>query len=80
MEKLIKKVDEKSWREFKAESARHGMKMGEFLGHLLTEHKKTSHNGNAWDMILKRKRWITDQEAEQMVKANEAFEQIEDFE
>ncbi len=80
MERLLKGVSEKSWRDFKGEAAKHGMKMGEFLGYLVDEHKKTEHEKGAWDFIQKRERIITDAEAEVMKRAIEDFEKIEDFE
>ena len=80
MDRLIKKVREESWMELKAESARHGMRMGEFLGYLIKEHKKNEGNGNGWEQIMNAKRIISDEEAEKIKKATAKFEQVTEFE
>jgi len=80
MERLIKNVNKESWREFKAESVKHNMRMGEFLAYLVEEHKKREHNGKGWEIIRNAKRTISDEEAEKIKKAMSAFEKIYGFE
>ena len=47
----IKNVEKEDWAEFKAESAIHRMKAGEFLSKLVKDHKNSCKKSN-WDEIL----------------------------
>lgn len=76
----MKNVNKESWQEFKAESARHGMRMGEFLSYLVEEHKKVKHQTSAWDIILSNRKGISDEDAKKMKKATSVFEKDVDFE
>lgn len=40
MDICIKNVDREEWLNFKSESAKHGMKAGEFFAKIIKEHKK----------------------------------------
>tara|TARA_Y100000294_G_C8324368_1_gene244018 strand:- start:85 stop:336 length:252 start_codon:yes stop_codon:yes gene_type:complete len=51
MDICIKNINDEKWREFKAESARHGLKMGELFNKMVDEHKEHCHKTN-WDEIL----------------------------
>ncbi len=71
---VIKKVPERSWRLFKAESARHGKRLGDFFARLVEEHLR--HEGAAeksWETILKRKSFLSDKDAEEMMKTVKEF-------
>jgi len=81
MEKLIKGVKPKNWSEFKIEASKHGMKVGEFLGYLVEEHKSIEKARNGWDHAFsKREKILTDADAEKMRKAIAEFEEEYDFE
>ena len=80
MEKLIKSVDENVWNEFRAESIKHNMKMGEFLSRLVHEHKNKENIKNAWKIIENGKASISNKEAQEVKKSISVFEQETDFE
>ncbi len=80
MEKLIKGVDKESWREFKVESIKHNMKMGEFLTRLLEEHKNAENSNDSWKFLENRRTTISQREAEQVKKILDVFEKETEFE
>lgn len=81
MEKLLKSVDAESWTEFKLESHRHGLKMGEFLSYLLRQHKKIEkRKRTGWDYVLSRKKRLSDHEAGAIKSAIATFENEYGFE
>lgn len=80
MEKLIKNVDEHSWRDLKVEAAKQGKPIGRFLTQLVTEHKKMETEKNNWDIILKRGKMLTKAEAKVAKNAILVFEKEYDFE
>ncbi len=80
MERLIKGVDKDSWREFKAESIKHNMRMGEFLTRLLEEHKNSEDSRDGWKILVNKKASISQREAEQVKKALGVFEEETEFE
>jgi len=51
MDVCMKDIDESDWRFFKSESAKHGVKVGEFFNALIGEHKERCKNSN-WKSIL----------------------------
>ncbi len=79
MDRLIKKVNRESWNELKAESARHGMRMGEFLEVLLEEHKEKEKK-TGWDYIRKAKRRLSEEQIEKMKKVMAYYEKVYGFE
>ncbi len=80
MERLLKGVSKKAWSEFKTESNKHNMRMGEFLEYVVSEHKKAEKE-KGWDFIFSRKASISSKEAESIQKAIEkAFESETGFE
>ena len=63
--KAIKNVSEESWKIFRAEAIKHGVTTGKMLEILVKDHvKKEKTEKNAWDIILKRKPFLTKKEAE----------------
>ena len=80
MEKLIKSVDEKVWNEFRAESIKHNLKMGEFLSRLINEHKSNENTKNAWKIIESGKASISNKEAQEVKKSISIFDKETDFE
>ena len=51
MDVCIKNIDEEEWRTFKAESAKHGIKMGDLFNKMVEEHT-TSCERHTIDRIL----------------------------
>ncbi len=51
MDACIKNISEDKWRYFKAESAKQGMKMGEFFDKIIQEHKNNNEKGNAYEIL-----------------------------
>lgn len=83
MEKLLKDVDERSWQELKGEAAYHQLKIGEFLGYLVKEHKRAERKKKkAWDYVLCGKKSLSRAEAATMREAlsSSAFEREYTFE
>ncbi len=74
MDTCIKDVDETSWRKFKVEAVRHGLKMGEFLGRLLEEHEYLEKSAQkSWEMILKGRSLLTEKDAGELRKKIKEF-------
>ena len=80
VERLVKNVDEKSWRILRAEAVKHGKPIGKFISVLVEEHVKRESSGSNWDVILRRKPFLTAAEAEAVKKAAGVFEQSYGFE
>ncbi|HKZ50002.1 MAG TPA: hypothetical protein VJ110_03290 [Candidatus Nanoarchaeia archaeon] len=80
MERLIKNVDEKSWRSLKAEAAKHGKPIGKFLAYLVEEHTKIESKKSNWEEILKVGKILTDEEARKVKGATAVFEKEYGFE
>jgi SET domain-containing protein len=51
MDVSIKDINEHEWRTFKAESIKHGLKVGEFFNKIVQEHDEKCNEGN-WDKVL----------------------------
>ena len=51
MDVCIKNIDEENWRFFKSESAKHGVKTGEFFNKLVHEHQLKCKESN-WEKVL----------------------------
>jgi hypothetical protein len=51
MDVSIKNINEHDWRTFKAESIKHGLKVGEFFNTIVQEHQNKCSKGN-WDRVL----------------------------
>jgi len=51
MDVCIKNVNDDDWRMFKVESAKHGMKMGDFFNKIVIEHKENCSKSN-WNKVL----------------------------
>ncbi len=51
MDVCIKNIDDEDWATFKSESAKHGIKMGDFFGTLVEEHEGKCTESN-WDKVL----------------------------
>ncbi|MBI4181964.1 MAG: hypothetical protein HY520_03280 [Candidatus Aenigmarchaeota archaeon] len=80
MERLIRNVKKEVWKELRSEAIRHEMRMGEFLDVLLREHRERGHE-RGWDAIFSRKRrMLTDKEAEEMRRILGIFERPGGFE
>ena len=54
MDVCIKNVDDSAWRTFKAESARNGIKTGEFFTKIVKEHESKC-MGNAYRILNGKK-------------------------
>ena len=48
MDVCIKNIGDESWRSFKSESVKHGLKLGVFFSKLVFEHQEKC-NGSNWD-------------------------------
>jgi len=57
MDACIKNINDESWRSFKSESARNGMKMGELFDALVKEYikNKKAKIGNAREILFGKK-------------------------
>ncbi len=55
MDVCIKNIGDESWRSFKSESVKHGLKLGDFFSKLVFEHKKKCNESN-WDKALHGKK------------------------
>ncbi len=57
MDVCIKNINDESWRFFKAESARNGIKMGQLFDSLVKEHirNKKTKIGNAREILFGKK-------------------------
>ncbi|MDO8642016.1 MAG: hypothetical protein Q7R76_00290 [Candidatus Woesearchaeota archaeon] len=55
MDACIKNINDEEWREFKSESARHGMKMGDFFTKLVADHRQQCTKGNAKEILFGEK-------------------------
>jgi len=80
VERLVKNVDEKSWRILRVEAVKHGKPIGKFLGFLVEEHVKREGEKTNWDAILKMKPSLSDAEAEKIKRAIKVFEKSYGFE
>lgn len=81
MEKIIKNVDEHSWLELKGEAARHRLKISEFLGYLVKEHKRIERKkNNAWNYVLRGGKRLSDADAMAIRKTISTFEHGYNFE
>lgn len=81
MPAVIKKIDEKAWRTLKVEAARHGVTTGKMIEIAIREHvEREKKKGDAWKMILSRRKkpLITEKEAEKIKEAAKEFSK--DFE
>jgi len=79
MDRLIKGIDMESWKAFRAEAAKHGLKAGEFLDYLIEEHMKMGGKGD-WERVLSKGASITEKEAAKMKESIRIFEKEYDFE
>lgn len=80
MERLLKSVTKNTWASFKAESAMHNMRMGEFLGSLVNEHIETEKKRSGWDFVLDKKASISEKESRDLKEIISAFEKEMGFE
>jgi hypothetical protein len=55
MDVCIKNIEDESWRNFKSESIKHGLKLGDFFSKLVFEHQKRCNESN-WDKTLHGKK------------------------
>ena len=68
MDVCIKNIDEERWRTFKSESAKHGLRTGDFFNKIIVEH--TLHcNGSNWDTVLNNKKKIRGMITQSRLKA-----------
>ena len=79
MDRLIKDIDTESWKAFRAEAAKHGLKAGEFLDYLIEEHVKTEKKSN-WERVLSKEASLTEREAAKIRESIRIFENEYDFE
>ena len=68
------------WWILRAEAVKHGKPIGKFISVLVEEHVKRESSGSNWDVILRRKPFLTAAEAEAVKKAAGVFEQSYGFE
>lgn len=71
---VIKNVDERRWRRFKAEAARRGERLGDLFNHLVDRH--LSYEGEAersWGRILHDAPFLSEEDAREMRKSSERF-------
>ena len=55
MDACIKNIKDEAWREFKAESARHGLPLGHFFSKLVSDHGHQCKKGNADEILYGEK-------------------------
>ncbi|MEK6960540.1 MAG: hypothetical protein AABX47_05170 [Nanoarchaeota archaeon] len=76
----LKNVSEDAWLRFKSESARRGLKMGEFFERLLDEHSQSGRGSRAaWDRVLKGRPLLTDEDSKEMKKRMKDIRQEFEF-
>lgn len=75
----IKNVDLIKWRDFKTESARHGLPMGDFFGRLLEEHKRHEAKKVGWDAIIGSPAFLSNSEAEKIKVVTTQFRKAFSF-
>ncbi len=51
MDACIKNINDEDWRSFKAESVKHGLKVGHFFNQLVQEHETVCIKSN-WGRVL----------------------------
>jgi len=64
--KTIKGVDDETWTEFRAMAVKSKMKTGELFKRMVELHKREQ--DAAWDKILNHKSFLSDKEAEEMLR------------
>lgn len=67
MDVCIKNINDEDWRTFKAESAKHGMKIGEFFSELVEEHTERC-SELSWNELLYGKKTLTEEDAKNIRK------------
>lgn len=72
MDVCIKNIKDEDWRLFKSESARHGMKTGDFFSALVEEHKELCARPNL-KSVLYRKKTLSDEDAGNIRKSMKEF-------
>ena len=55
MDACIKGIGEEHWRIFKSESAKHGLKMGEFFNSIVNEHRERCSSSNREEILFGEK-------------------------
>ncbi len=55
MDACVKNIEDESWRTFKSEATRHGLKLGEFFSKVVSEHENRCHTNN-WRALLHGKK------------------------
>lgn len=51
MDVCIKNINDEDWLDFKAESVKHGIKIGQFFSTLVQEHEEACKESN-WESVL----------------------------
>ena len=70
----LKGVRKEVWQEFKSDSAKHGMRMGNFFEKIVQEHHaQEGQIKKSWDHILRGKPTLTKKEAEELKSAFQEF-------
>lgn len=60
---LVKNMPEDAWTSLRSEAVLHDMNVGEFIAHLIKEHKKKHLDAkNKWDQIINQRLNLTAQE------------------
>ncbi len=72
MDVCIKNINGESWRTFKAESAKHSMKMGEFFSELVEEHKERCNKSTLKDLLFSKKT-LTEEDAKNIRESMREF-------
>lgn len=68
MDVCIKNINDDDWWAFKSESAKHGMKMGEFFSKIVDEHQEMCSKFTMKD-LLAGKKTLTNEDAGNIRKA-----------
>ena len=72
MDVCIKNINDEDWLAFKSESARHGMKMGEFFSKIVDEHKEMCSKFNTKEFLFGKKT-LSEEDAKNIRKAMKEF-------
>ncbi|MDO8741284.1 MAG: hypothetical protein Q7J54_06970 [Candidatus Woesearchaeota archaeon] len=78
MDVCIKNINDEDWLAFKSESAKHGMKMGEFFSKMVDEHKDMCNKSN-WKNLLHGEKTLSDDDVKNIKKAMKGFRKGFDF-